>query len=115
MPASKMAAKVVITLDYPLTEARTKVVTIDRRYPGAIFGLVHDFYRELYAEDEKLGGKPGPMNGGKGPLLNRGSGPLVWGHDLGDLGFERCCYRKLSKKEAKELGAEGEFKFWIGS
>jgi len=115
MPASKLAVRVVIVLDYPLNETRTKVVTIDRRYPGAIFGLVHDFYRELYSEDEKLGGKSGPMNDGKGPLLNRGRGPLVWGHDLGDLVFEGCFYQKLPPKEAKQLGAEGAFKFWIGS
>lgn len=114
--AKEMIAAVVIALDYPLARRHTKVVTIDRRYPGAIFALAHDFYRELYAEDEKLGGKAGPMNGGKGPLLNRGRGPLIWGHDLGDLAFEGCTYRKFTAAESKKHGgAEGEFTFDIGS
>ena len=107
--------RVLVTLDYPLTEVQQRVFTIDRKYPGAIFGLAHDFYRELYAEDERDGGEAGPMNGGRGPILNRGRGPLVWGHDLGDLGFEGCRYRKLSAADAKRTGAEGEFTFSIGS
>ena len=115
-PSPKPApVKVVITLGYPLSEERQKVVTIDRKYPGAIFGLAHDFYRELYAEDEKRGGEPGPMKRGQGPLLNRGRGPLVWGHDLGDLSFGRCEYRAFDKKTARALGAEGEFTFGVDS
>lgn len=105
--------KVVILLNYPLTSPQRKVVVIDRKYPGAIFGLTHDFYRELYSADEETGGKAGPANGG--PMLNRGFGPLVWGHDLGDLGFESCRYRKFSPADAKKYGAEGEFSFGIGS
>lgn len=105
--------KVVILLNYPLTAPQRKVVIIDRKYPGAIFGLTHDFYRELYAADEETGGKAGPANGG--PMLNRGFGPLVWGHDLGDLGFESCRYRKFSPADAKKYGAEGEFSFGLGS
>jgi len=113
---SKRAApvNVVIALNYPLSSRQEKFVTIDRRYPGAVFGLAHDFYRELYAQDEKDGGEAGP-SGGKGPLLNRGCGPLVWGHDLGDLVFESCHYKAFDKATAKRLGAEGEFTFGIGS
>lgn len=107
--------RVLILLNYPLSEPQRKVVTVDRRYPGEVFALAHDFYRELYAEDEKSGGKAGPMNDGKGPILNRGRGPLVWGHDLGDLAFESCWYRKFSAADAKKYGAEGEFTFGIGS
>jgi hypothetical protein len=135
LPNAKPApVKVLITLSYPLTERRSKLVTIDRRYPGEIFALTHDFYRELYAEDEREGGTAGPMNGGKGPLLNRGRGPLVWGHDLGDLVFERCEYRALPKSTVRvdvrgqviargntkppgrsNVAVEGEFTFGIGS
>jgi len=110
--------KVVITLTYPLTERQQKVVSIDRKYPGEIFALAHDFYRELYAQDEKDGGKPGPSGNGKNGkpvFLNRSFGPVVWGHDLGDLAFESCQYRAFDKKRAKQLGAEGEFTFGIGS
>jgi hypothetical protein len=115
-PSSRPApVKVIITLTYPLAKPQQKVVAIDRRYPGAIFGLAHDFYRELYAQDERDGGKAGPMGGGRGPLLNRGCGPLVWGHDLGDLVFESCEYRAFDPVPAKRLGAEGEFTFGIGS
>lgn len=112
-PSRPAPVKVVILLNYPLTAPQRKVVTIDRRYPGAIFGLCHDFYQELYVRDEQRGGKAGPANGG--PMLNRGFGPLVWGHDLGDLGFESCRYRKFSAADAKKYGAEGEFTFGIGS
>lgn len=116
LPSAKRApVKVRIALNYPLSETRTKIVVIDRRYPGEIFALTHDFYRELYAEDEKSGGEAGPMNGGQGPLLNRGRGPLVWGHDLGDLCFESCRYKAFDKGMAKRTGAEGEFTFGIGS
>ena len=111
----RLPVKVAITLTYPLREHRTKVVTIDRRYPGEIFALTHDFYRELYAEDERKGGKAGPAKGAV-TLLNRGCGPLVWGHDLGDLVFECCIYRRLPKIRAEAYGdAEGEFTFSIGS
>jgi hypothetical protein len=111
----KAPVNVVITLNYPLAKPCSKIVTIDRRYPGEIFALTHDFYRELYAEDEKGGGKAGP-SGGKGPMLNRGFGPLVWGHDLGDLVFESCEYRAFDKKMVKyPLNTEGEFTFGIGS
>src|SRR5271166_464977 len=129
-PSARPApVKVLITLTYPLCETRSKVVTIDRRYPGEIFALTHDFYRELYAEDEKGGGRAGPMNGGKGPLLNRGVGPLVRFHDLGDLVFESCHYEAFNKVIAmekvlggrtrelnrlKKTGVEGEFTFGIG-
>lgn len=105
--------KVVIRLDYPLRSPQSKVVTIDRKYPGEIFALTHDFYRELYAHDVKRGGKEGPANGG--PMLNRGFGPMVWGHDMGDLAFESCRYRKFSPADAKKHGAEGVFTFGIGS
>jgi len=118
LPSARPApVKVVITLTYPLSEKRSKVVTIDRRYPGEIFALTNDFYRELYAEDERAGGKAGPMNGGAGPLLNRGRGPLIWGHDLGDLVFESCKYRAFDEATKKKLltKAEGEFTFGIGS
>ena len=115
-PSARPApVKVVVRLDYPLSEPQEKVVSIDRRYPGEVFALAHDFYRELYAQDEADGGKPGPMNGGRGPLLNRGRGPLVWGHDLGDLVFESCQYRRLPAKESERIGAEGVFTFGIGS
>lgn len=115
-PSTKSApVHVFITLNYPLSEARSKLVKIDRRYPGEIFALTHDFYRELYAEDEEGGGKAGPMNGGRGPILNRGRGPLVWGHDLGDLVFESCRYRAFKGKERPHPLAEGEFTFGIGS
>ncbi len=77
-----------------------------------MFSLLHDFYRELYAEDERQGGKAGPMNGGKGPLLNRGRGPLIWGHDIGDLCIETVHYRALKNDPD---GAEGVFWFGIGS
>jgi hypothetical protein len=138
--ASTKAApvKVRIVLNYPLTDVMSKTVTIDRRYPGEIFALAHDFYRQIYREDEKRGGKAGPMNGGAGPLMNRGKGPLVWGHDIGDLVFECCHYFELPKKgpfsektskafkEARISdrmslpgretdGAEGIFMFSIGS
>jgi|GEM_PF-3354696 len=109
----RMPVRVVIRLTYPLTSPQERVVTIDRKYPGAIFGLAHDFYRDLYAQDEADGGRPGPSKGG--PLLNRGFGPLVWGHDLGDLAFESCQYRAYDKARAKQLGAEGVFTFGIGS
>ncbi len=135
-PSARPApVKVLITLTYPLNETRTKLVTIDRRYPGAVFALAHDFYRELYAEDEARGGEAGPMNDGKGPLLNRGKGPLVWGHDLGDLVFESCEYRARpgayvqtdergqvvalrktrAAKRRGEVEIEGVFTFGIGS
>jgi hypothetical protein len=116
LPSAKRApVKVLITLTYPLAERRSKLVTIDRRYPGEIFALTHDFYRELYTEDEKRGGEAGPMRGGRGPILNRGRDPLVWGHDLGDLVFEGCHYRALDRATAERTGAEGEFTFSIGS
>ena len=114
-PSRRAPVKVLITLTYPLCEKRSKVVTIDRRYPGEIFALTHDFYRELYAEDERSGGKAGPMSGSGGPLLNRGRGPLVWGHDLGDLVLESCQYRAFDKARARQVGAEGEFTFGVGS
>jgi hypothetical protein len=104
--------RVRIDLHYPLREKRSKVVVLDRRYPGEIFGLAHDFYRELYAEDERRGGKAGPMNGGKGPLVNRGAGPLIWGHDIADLVFEGVHYTLLKKNLG---GIEGAFTFEIGS
>lgn len=105
--------KVRLTIDYPVCEKQTKIVTIDRRYPGEIFALLHDFYREIYAEDERRGGKPGPMNGEGTFPLNRGGGPLVWGHDIGDLAIETVHYRALKRKNGD--GAEGEFTFGIGS
>jgi len=104
--------KVRLTIDYPVTEKQTKIVTIDRRYPGEIFSLLHDFYREIYAEDERRGGKEGPMND---RCMNRGSGPLVWGHDIGDLAVETVHYRALKQNEKNGDGAEGEFTFGIGS
>jgi len=130
--AARATVKVRIVLTYPLVEPRSKVVIIDRRYPGEIFGLAHDFYRELYAEDEKLGGEAGPMNGGRGPLLNRGKGPVITSHDIGDLCFGRCWYIALPKRGAligktaawgPDLtlaardtdGAEGVFLFGIDS
>ena len=114
MPSRRVApVKVVIRLDYPLRSPQSKVVTIDRKYPGEIFALTHDFYRELYAQDVKGGGKEGPAAGG--PMLNRGFGPMVWGHDMGDLAFGSCHYRKFSLADAKKYGAEGEFTFGIGS
>lgn len=109
---TRCPVKVRLTIDYPVTEKQTKIVKMDRRYPGEIFAMLHDFYREIYAKDEWLGGKPGPMNGGKGPLLNRGGGPLVWGHDIGDLCVETVHYKGLKKDPD---GAEGEFTFGIGS
>lgn len=105
--------KVRLTIGYPVCEKQTKIVTIDRRYPGEIFALLHDFYREIYAEDERRGGKPGPMNGEGTFPLNRGGGPLVWGHDIGDLAIETVHYRALKRKNGD--GAEGEFTFGIGS
>jgi hypothetical protein len=105
--------RVAIVLTYPLTETRRTVVTIDRRYPGEVFAHAHDFYRALYAEDGWRGGVAGPAPGSG--MLNRGRGPLVWGHDLGDLSFEGCTYRKYPKQTAKEIGAEGEFRFQVGS
>jgi hypothetical protein len=107
--------KVRLTIDYPVQEKQTKIVTIDRRYPGEIFALLHDFYREIYAEDERRGGKPGPMNGEGTFPLNRGGGPLVWGHDIGDLAVETVHYRALAKGDKNGDGAEGEFTFGIGS
>jgi hypothetical protein len=115
MIKKRCPVKVRLTIDYPVREKQTKIVTIDRRYPGEIFALLHDFYREIYAEDERRGGKPGPMNNGKGPLYNRGGGPLVWGHDIGDLAIEAVHYRAFAKGDKNGDGAEGEFTFWIGS
>ena len=109
MIKTRCPVKVRLTIDYPVTEKQTKVVKIDRRYPGEIFALLHDFYREIYAEDERRGGKPGPMND---RCLNRGGGPLVWGHDIGDLCVETVHYKALKKDPD---GAEGEFTFGIGS
>jgi len=136
--AARAPVKVRIVLNYPLSSVMSKTVTIDRRYPGEIFALAHDFYRQIYKWDEKSGGKAGPMNAGKGPLMNRGKGPLVWGHDIGDLVFETCHYFELPKKGqfnektsktykaariSSEMslpgresdGAEGVFMFSIGS
>jgi len=104
--------KVRLTIDYPVTDTQTKIVTIDRRYPGEIFAMLHDFYREIYAEDERRGGKEGPMND---RCMNRASGPLVWGHDIGDLAVETVHYRVLKQNEKNSDGAEGEFTFGIGS
>lgn len=115
LKSTKSMAHVCIRLNYPLTEERTKVVAIDRRYPGEIFAHAHDFYRELYAEDKKRGGKPGPSSA---RLLNRGSGPLIWGHDIHDLVFEGCSYKaypKPRKVEGSRRPVEGEFRFSIGS
>ncbi len=106
---TRCPVKVKLTINYPVTENQTKVVKIDRRYPGEIFALLHDFYREIYAEDERRGGKPGPMNS---RCLNRGGGPLVWGHDIGDLAIESVHYKALKNDPD---GAEGEFHFGIGS
>jgi hypothetical protein len=112
--STRVPVQVHILLTYPLTEERRKVVVIDRRYPGQIFALAHDFYRELYAEDEKRGGKPGPVPGSR--LQNRGSGPLIWGHDIGDLAFESCEYKSYSKPVVDGRSTvEGEFTFGIGS
>lgn len=97
--------KVRIAIDYPVDSPKKKVVTLDRRYPGEIFGLLHDFYQELYAADEKRGGTPGPAD--DGPILNRSKGPIVWGHDMMDLVIEGV--------SNKPNGVEGEFRFSIGS
>ena len=102
--------RVKLIIDYPVTRKQIKIVTIDRRYPGEIFSILHDFYREIYALDEKQGGKAGPSPGSK--LINRGFGPLVWGHDIGDLVIESIHYKKLDKDPE---GAEGVFSFRIGS
>ena len=109
MIKKRCPVKVKITIDYPVTEKQTKIVTLDRRYPGEVFAMLHDFYREIYEKDEWLGGKPGPMND---RCLNRGGGPIVWGHDIGDLCVETVHYKALKKDPD---GAEGVFTFGIGS
>ncbi len=110
---AKPRVKVRLTLDYPLSEPRSTITTIDRRYPGEVFGLCHDFYQKLYAEDEKLGGKSMAANKPDDPLpLNRRRGPLIWGHDLHDLVFQGILYTPVRKNKD---GVEGEFRFSIGS
>jgi hypothetical protein len=110
---AKPRVKVRLTLDYPLSEPRSMIATIDRRYPGEVFGLCHDFYQKLYAEDAELGGKSMTSNSPDDPLpLNRRRGPLIWGHDLHDLVFEGVLYTPVRKNKD---GVEGEFRFSIGS
>lgn len=109
---TRAPAKVRIVLDYPLYKQVTKIVTIDRRFPGEILGLTHDFYKEIYKSDDAQGGKSSTENK-SGPLkYNRSFGPLVWGHDIEDLVFESVMYHTLSKNKE---GVEGEFTFCIGS
>ena len=110
----KCPVKVKLVIDYPVTTPQITIVTLDRRYPGEIFAHLHDFYRAIYAEDEHRGGKPGPANrtGFSKYLLNRGSGPLIWGHDIADLMVEAVHYYATPKDKD---GAEGVFRFWIGS
>jgi hypothetical protein len=111
--AKATRAKVRLRLIYPLTEPRSKVVTIDRRFPGEVLGLCHDFYQQLYAEDEQYGGKPMSTNQPNGPLpLNRRAGPLIWGHDLSDLVFRGVVFKPLRKNKD---GVVGEFMFEIDS
>jgi len=115
LKSTKSMVNVCIRLRYPLAEERTKVVAIDRRYPGEIFAHAHDFYRELYAEDDKRVGNATPKGSTR---FNRVAGPLIWGHDISDLVFESCAYKaypRPQKVEGVRRPVEGEFTFGIGS
>jgi len=88
-------ATVRIVLDYPMTEPRTRIVTIHRQFPGEVFGLCHDFYARLYADDEAS------------------STSLIYGHSLDQLTFRGVIYTPL-RRRGKD-GVEGEFHFEIGA
>ncbi len=113
-----------LTRDVP-ARLSTKTCTISSE--GEALVKAADMYAKIYREDQRLGGGPAfptaaalrvrmtrrrrraKQKGYKGPILrNRGFGPYIWGHDLGDLVFERMYVKWLSRSRC-------EITFSIGS
>ncbi len=88
-----VSLKIVIT--YPLQEIWEATVKIPANRIGEVFAITHDMYKHIYDLDNANWQEKGHQDvapRGGGGLLNRAKGKHVWGHDMGDLVFERTCF-----------------------
>lgn len=105
---------VEIELNYPFTKKVPHKLRVQKfRVPrpgmtpaGDLMVRAAEMYAAIYAADERLGGESAAKRDlrlakAKKALplpLNRGFGPYIWGHDIGDLVFERVRVRWLNDK-----------------